>query len=100
ARTDDAGRLLVFGGHGVSAPKDGEPAVTFANNDGWHDDVSDGPVAAMVKIGERTFEAEHAWVVVAPPDYAPGVIAVTTMYDIIRDAGAQLDPSIRPKRPS
>jgi hypothetical protein len=100
ARTDDAGRLLVFGGRGVSASKDGKPAITFANNDGWHDDVGDGPVTATVKVGGRTIDAGHAWVVVAPPDYAPGVIALTTMYDIIRDAGWQLDSSTRPAKPS
>jgi len=100
ARTDEDGRLLVFGGRGVSASKDDAPAITFANNDGWHDDVSDGPVTASVTVNGRKMEAGHAWVVVAPPDYAPGVIALTTMYDIIRDAGWQLDPSIRPKQPS
>ena len=100
ARTDDAGRLVVLGGHGISASKDKAPATTFANNDGWHDDVSDGPVTARVKIGERDLPVEHAWVVVAPPDYAPGVIAVTTLYDVIRDAGWRLDPSSRPTKPS
>jgi hypothetical protein len=100
ARTDDDGRLLVFGGRGVSASKDGLPAITFANNDGWHDDVSDGPVTATVKVNGKTMDAGHAWIVVAPPDYAPGVIALTTMYDVIRDGGWQLDPAIRPARPS
>src|SRR5690606_3319664 len=47
-RTDEAGRLIVLGGHGVSASYDGGKAVTFANNEGWHDDVSDGPVKAEV----------------------------------------------------
>eukprot|EP01030_Chromulinospumella_sphaerica_P034453 gene34453-biopygen15762 len=41
-RTDKKGRLMVFGGDGVSASRTGVQAVTFANNDGWHDDVSDG----------------------------------------------------------
>ena len=49
-RTDDAGRLVVLGGHGISASKDKTPAMTFANNDGWHDDVSDGPVTATVTL--------------------------------------------------
>ena len=44
--TDDDGRLMVLGGHGVSASYDGTRAITFANNEGWHDDVSDGPVNA------------------------------------------------------
>src|SRR5207244_1170579 len=40
-RTDGAGRLLVCGGMGSSAPAiPGAIAVTFANNDYWHDDTS------------------------------------------------------------
>jgi hypothetical protein len=99
-RTDDAGRLLFYGGRGVSASKDGKPAETFADNDGWHDDVSDGPVTATVKIGKKEVPVEHGWVVVAPPDYAPGVQAVITMWDVIRDACLPLDPSLRPAKPS
>jgi hypothetical protein len=53
-RTDEAGRLVVLGGHGKSASHAGTRAITFANNDGWHDDVSDGPVTAEVKIGGKT----------------------------------------------
>ena len=82
-RTDSAGRLLVLGGHGRSASYDGKPAVTFANNDGWHDDVSDGPVTATVKLGGQAIPCEGAWVVVAPPNYAPDVVTVRTMYDLL-----------------
>ncbi|MEA2489919.1 MAG: hypothetical protein QOH21_1711, partial [Acidobacteriota bacterium] len=99
-RTDDGGRLLVFGGVGQSASIDNCPASTFANNDGWHDDVGDGPVTATVTIGGKELEVEHAWVVVAPPDYAPGLIAVVTFYDILRDVAWQSDPSILPAKPS
>ena len=45
-RTDDIGRLIMLGGHGVSANVNGNIAVTFANNEGWYDDMSDGPVTA------------------------------------------------------
>jgi len=99
-RTDDAGRLLFYGGRGISASKSGKEATTFANNDGWYDDVSDGPVSATVRIGKKDVPVEHGWVVVAPPDYAPGVQAVITMWDVIRDACLPLDPSLRPPRPS
>jgi L-Lysine epsilon oxidase N-terminal len=47
-RTDSHGRLIVFGGRGKSASYNGARAVTFANNEGWHDDTSDGPVTAEV----------------------------------------------------
>src|SRR5215207_3579039 len=50
-RTDEAGRLLVFGGKGESAPAiPSTVAMTFANNDLWYDDTSDGPVDATVRI--------------------------------------------------
>jgi hypothetical protein len=99
-QTDADGRLIFLPAFGKSASEDGEPAHTFANNPLWHDDVADGPVTATVSINGTAFEAEHAWVVVAPPDYAPGVIAFMTMYDVIRDAGWQLEPSLMPARPS
>jgi L-Lysine epsilon oxidase N-terminal/L-lysine epsilon oxidase C-terminal domain len=85
-RTDTAGRLLVLGGHGHSAsvaPHD-SPS-TFANNDGWHDDTSDGPVEATVVIDGQSIPVDPAWVVVAPPSYAPDLIAVQTMYDVLYD---------------
>lgn len=99
-RTDDAGHLLFFPAKGHSASSTGEPADTFANNDGWYDDISDGPVQATVIIDGKPMSVEHAWVVVAPPDYAPGVIAVVTMYDVIAEASAQVDPSVQPRVPS
>ncbi|HEX8149856.1 MAG TPA: LodA/GoxA family CTQ-dependent oxidase [Pyrinomonadaceae bacterium] len=84
-RTDEEGRLLVLGGFGHSASKGNAPATTFANNDGWHDDVSDGPVRATVKVGGEVFEAEPAMVAVTPPNYAPGLYGVVTMYDVVYD---------------
>ena len=42
-RTDPQGRLIVFGGRGKSASYNGARAVTFANNEGWHDDTSGRP---------------------------------------------------------
>ncbi|MEA2369999.1 MAG: hypothetical protein QOH12_393 [Solirubrobacteraceae bacterium] len=88
-RTDEAGRLVFLGGHGKSASPGGAPLTTFANNDGWHDDVSDGPVTAVVKIGENTLPVDPAWVVVAPPNYAPVLTSVRTMYDLLYDANLQ-----------
>src|SRR5687767_12531053 len=99
-QTDADGHLLFLPAFGKSASKNGKPAETFANNPGWHDDVADGPVTATVTINKKEVKVEHAWVVVGPPDYAPGIIAVTTMWDVIRDAGAKLDPSLMPAQPS
>jgi hypothetical protein len=85
-RTDEAGRLVFLGGRGVSASHDGSPPVTFANNDGWHDDTADGPVTATVTIDGRPVPVDPAWVVVAPPNYAPQLKSVRTMYDLLVDA--------------
>jgi hypothetical protein len=84
-RTDEAGRLIVLGGRGQSASFDGIEAVTFANNEGWHDDVSDGPVTAKVIYDGQELRVEPAWVVVAPPNYAPMQKSVRTMWDLMRD---------------
>ena len=59
-RTDEAGRLLFLGGHGVSASPSGSPIFNesdpngFINADGWYDDMSDGPVTAEVTIEGRS----------------------------------------------
>ncbi|MEP6691049.1 MAG: LodA/GoxA family CTQ-dependent oxidase, partial [Gemmatimonadaceae bacterium] len=49
--TDGAGRLVVLGGFGTSqSVPAGRVMVHFANNDGWCDDTSDGPVRATIKL--------------------------------------------------
>jgi hypothetical protein len=84
-RTDAAGRLLVLGGFGHSASYTNKPAITFANNDGWHDDISDGPVRATIHVNGQAFEAEPAMVAVTPPNYGQGLYGVVTMYDVVYD---------------
>ena len=81
--TDAQGRLIVVGGPGKSGSPIGRGLDNFANNDGWYDGVSDGPVTAVVEVeGEAAINAEGgAWVVVAPPSYAPEIENVTTWYD-------------------
>jgi hypothetical protein len=84
-RTDAKGRLLVLGGRGTSASVPlGEPMPSFANNDKWHDDTSDGPVSAVVTLpGQDPVLVHHpAWVAVAPPDFAPGIDSIVTLYDV------------------
>lgn len=83
-RTDEAGRLLVLGGFGLSDSVDGHPVTHFANNDGWFDDTSDGPVTAEVvlKTGEAVPVSATSWVIVAPPDYAPPVENLVSLYDV------------------
>lgn len=82
-RTDEKGRLIFLGGYGKAWGA--APVTTFANNDGWSDDISDGPVRATVCLNGQQFEAEPAMVAVAPPNYGQGIYAVVTMYDLLRD---------------
>jgi len=91
-RTDEAGRLVVLGGRGLSAPglPSYAPAADFSNNDGWHDDVADGPVRATLTIDGKTIEAEPATVVVAPPNFAQGITSPVTMYDVVLDLFTRL----------
>jgi hypothetical protein len=87
--TDERARLVFLGGRGVSASHDGSIAQDFANNDGWHDDVSDGPVTAEVTIGRRSIPTDSAWVIVAPPNYGPNLHSVRSMYDLLLDTYVQ-----------
>lgn len=94
-RTDASGRLLVLGGRGKAASVPPGKSVgrgpgqnRFANNDFWHDDVSDGPVTATVAFPNQ---APHpvdapAWVTVAPPDYVPGIDGIVTLFDVVFQA--------------
>jgi hypothetical protein len=97
-KVDDDGRLIVLGGFGKSgSTKPGNPIGAdetkcdyWANNDYWYDDISDGPVTAVVELpGDRKLDVgdprDASWVVVAPPKYAPGVYPVVTLYDVVRD---------------
>ena len=100
-RTDDAGHLLVFGGQGTLRPRHSQhDRRNLRNNDLWHDDTSDGPVEATVSIAGRDIPVTGAWVVVAPPNYAPGIQSVVTMYDVLFEVATALEPERRPERPS
>ena len=94
--TDESGRLIFLGGKGKSeSPLPGYSLVTFANNPGWHDDTSDGPVSATVAINGRSLPVDSAWVVTAPPNYSPDLVTPQTMHDVISDA---LAGSLLPRR--
>ncbi len=94
--TDDQGRLLVLGGHGHSGSERsgrGEPHISdYANNDGWYDDVSDGPVMARLvmysaQVGQtRYIDVEYpAWVIVGYPRFVPQILDMITMDDVLHD---------------
>ncbi|HYF44631.1 MAG TPA: LodA/GoxA family CTQ-dependent oxidase, partial [Acidimicrobiales bacterium] len=95
-RTDDAGRLIFLGGCGVSASPTGAPIFPkekkypFINADGWYDDASDGPVTVEVSVGGRPVPVDApAWVVTAPPNYAPEAVGIRTLYDLLEDLYVQ-----------
>ena len=97
-RTDGSGRLLMLGGFGHSGSLQEPPALTdYANNDGWWDDIADGPVRATVRLANgETIEAKPAWVLVAPPAYAPQIGNLVTLYDTMFDT--RRAPPRRPTR--
>jgi len=86
-RTDAKSHLLVLGGHGKSESPGGAGIVDFWKNPGWYDDVSDGPVTATITLksdGSQPAVA-GAWVIVAPPKFAPHQDSIITLYDRLLD---------------
>lgn len=101
-------RLIVLGGYGRSGYKGADggtvPVISnYANNDGWYDDVSDGPVRARIlysyisrytdasgKPVKETRNASYevdvpAWLLVGYPRYAPEIEDMVTMDEAIYD---------------
>jgi hypothetical protein len=102
-------RLIVLGGHGCSGSMKtgfGEPHIaTYANNDGWFDDIADGPVTAQIsfeilkingndvppdvttgKVPTSSVPVDaSAWVIVGYPRYAPQIVDIITMDDLVYD---------------
>jgi hypothetical protein len=98
-RTDGDGRLLFLGGLGTSASVYNQPPTTFANNEGWYDDTSDGTVRATVTIDGKSFVADPAMVAVAPPNFGQGLHAVVTMWDVVHDLFRRQGWATSPKKP-
>lgn len=90
-RTDADGHLLVLGGFGISGTTSPDPKIgDYANNDGWWDDTSDGPVFAVIRLTDGTeIQADASWVLVGPPSYAPQIPNLVSLWDTIFDAGVR-----------
>ena len=79
-----------MGGFGKSDCKDGDrnrhPLNNFANNNGWFDDTSDGPVTASVTLenGNSIPVKDNSWIIVAPPKFAPYHYPIVTLYDTMK----------------
>src|SRR5208337_744861 len=96
--TDLSGRLVVLGGYGRSGRDATDPAgprtANYANNDGWYDDTSDGPVMArLVMFSQEVQRLRYvdvdypAWVVVGYPRFVPQILDIVTADDVIYDLG-------------
>ena len=78
----------MLGGHGRSGSDPPQPRLDLAtghgaDNDNWYDDISDGPVTATVELLDGTVARATAWVIVGPPDFAPGITNLVTLYDVL-----------------
>ena len=101
-RTDASGRLLVLGGKGTSASSltPAQPLTHWANNNYWFDDISDGPVTAVVTLDDGYGKltqvpmdaAGNAWVLSTPPNFNPGIFATVSLYDLLFDMGVRSLP--------
>ncbi len=95
-------RLIVLGGNGNSGSTNTPVITNFVNNNGWFDDISDGPVTAVIEYtftaitydGDKeiktptkgTMEVQMpAWVVVGYPRYAPQMEDMITMDETLHD---------------
>ena len=87
-KTDAMGRLIVIGGNGNSerVPGNETDRLDYADNDLWFDDTSDGYVEATIKLNneEELHELKPSWVIFSPPDYAPEIRAIFTLYDVAK----------------
>jgi hypothetical protein len=101
-RTDSSQRLLVVGAEGrSSSPTGAAIGGSFYTNTDWFDDVGDGPVTAEVVLpGGASTPCTPAWVIVAPPDFAPGCQGVVTLYDVILQVALDQSWTTLPARPS
>jgi hypothetical protein len=104
-RREENGRLLVLGGFGQSSFKreDGRPSPlnSFVDNSDWFDDISDGPVGAIVTAPDgQIHQVTSSWVIIAPPDFAPGITNIVTLYDIALEVAVRRGWLVPPSHPS
>ena len=101
-KQDNNIRLIVLGGDGNSGSTKTPVITSFVNNDGWFDDISDGPVTAIIHFSYKviTYDGDKkketkangisavqvpAWVVVGYPRYIPEMQDMITMDETMFD---------------
>ena len=90
--TDADCNLIVLAGDGCSGTTDLPPKIDrYANNSGWFDDVSDGPVTGVLVLedGSKVPIDTPSWVLCGPPKYAPEITNLVTLYDTMYDVFVQ-----------
>jgi L-Lysine epsilon oxidase N-terminal/L-lysine epsilon oxidase C-terminal domain len=90
--TDADCNLIVLAGDGCSGTTDLPPTIDkYANNSGWFDDVSDGPVTGVLVLedGSKVPIDTPSWVLCGPPKYAPEITNLVTLYDTMYDVFVQ-----------
>lgn len=88
-RTDDQGRLLVVAASGQANGWDPHCELQYdVNNDGWFDDVADGPVEAVLEFDDGSVQEVQvgAWVITTDPGYAPQTLNVVSLFDDVYDS--------------
>ncbi|MEM9463193.1 MAG: LodA/GoxA family CTQ-dependent oxidase [Myxococcota bacterium] len=96
------GTLIVYAGDGASASLNPSDLNTnFADNSNWYDDICDGRVTATLTAKDgseptKTLDDARsaAWLVTAPPNYAPQIDPLATMFDLT--TGAAYTPQQEP----
>lgn len=99
-KTDEKGRLVVLGGFGKSISPVNASLTYFYSTDKWYDDISDGPISATIILNgnyQNPIEVGGsqnggAWVVVAPPSFAPEIECLVTLYDTLRQVAIEKFP--------
>jgi len=88
AVTDDAGRLVVVGAYGRAGGD--EPIASYGGANTWYDDICDGAITCKVTLNTlEVIEVENAWVIIGSPKFAPELVNITTVDDILYDVGVR-----------
>lgn len=89
----DNGTLIFYAADGTSASLNPSDLNTdFADNSNWYDDICDGRICATItdKKTGKTYQLNDAqsaaWIATAPPDYAPQIQPISTMFDMVTGA--------------
>jgi L-lysine 6-oxidase len=95
AVTDDVGRLVVVGAYGRAGGD--EPIASYGGASSWYDDIADGPVTCKLTLATKEVIELDAWVIVGSPKFAPELVNITTLDDILYDVGVRyhnLNPAL------